>query len=378
MTHVALVHRDLHQLTRGGICTLYRQLALRLRARGVRVTLITQDTEHPVCAEGIDVVHLPRTEDLAAHRHAVTEVLLGLRPDVVECSTWEAELLHYATYPPAHRAPVLVRGEFSAATLGAPELACAEAALLHRAEDVVAVSDFAAADLTHVYRIRHPDVIHNGVDRTRFHPGPCTAPVSGYRVHLDGVGRVRHRDRLPDLLTGGGHVPPWSPTHRRLPQVVWVGKITPMKGWDRLETAVHALRGRAEVTVVLGHAPTLQEVTLAPDEAVIVQDLDDADMPGLYRAADWVLSTSRWEGFGLALVEAMACATPVLLPADLGTAPELLAAGGGLTYHNHTDLAGILATTPPPAQAPRTFDWDLNARATLARYRTLREARCAC
>lgn len=30
---VCLVHRDIHQITRGGICTLYRALAKRLDAR---------------------------------------------------------------------------------------------------------------------------------------------------------------------------------------------------------------------------------------------------------------------------------------------------------------------------------------------------------
>lgn len=89
-----------------------------------------------------------------------------------------------------------------------------------------------------------------------------------------------------------------------------------------------------------------------------------------YRAADWLLSTSRWEGFGLAIAESLACGTPVLLPADLGTAPELLADGGGLTYADADELAAILARRDrPTGHLPARFDWDRNAAATVEVYR---------
>ena len=59
--------------------------------------------------------------------------------------TWEAELLTYAQQP--RRAPVLVRGDLSAATMGAHALAADEQRLCQAAEAVVAVGEFAAADL---------------------------------------------------------------------------------------------------------------------------------------------------------------------------------------------------------------------------------------
>jgi nucleoside-diphosphate-sugar epimerase len=65
---IAVVHRDMHAVTRGGICTLYRALVPRLRAAGHDVILITQDSPHPLVLDGITVVSLPRTEDLEAHR----------------------------------------------------------------------------------------------------------------------------------------------------------------------------------------------------------------------------------------------------------------------------------------------------------------------
>jgi glycosyltransferase involved in cell wall biosynthesis len=371
--HVALVHRDLHQLTRGGICTVYRNLAERLASRGVQVTMITQDTLHPVQLPGVSVRSLPRTDDLSTHRRAVTELLTAIEPDVVECSTWEAELLTYLQLDRNRRAPVLVRGEFSAATLSASDLARDELDLVRLADDVVAVSAFAARDLATAYGISTPKVILNGIDRSRFHPGPVRPPTSGYRITLDGSGRPVTRTALRGLFDAGAPLPPWKSDPSGRKHLLWVGKITPMKGWDRLESTIRALRDIATVTVLLGHSPAYSALTIDTDRDVtVLQDLEDDDLPGLYRAADWLLSTSRWEGFGLAIAEAIACGTPALLPEGLGTAAELLEADGGATYRDPADIAAHLANGPPrPVRLPDHFDWHVNADDTMATYRDL-------
>jgi D-inositol-3-phosphate glycosyltransferase len=378
MMHVALVHRDLHQLTRGGICTVYRALAAHLAARGARVTLITQTTPHPVHLPNVAVETLPRTEDLTAHRHAVAEVLDRIQPDVAECSSWEAELLGYVSRPARDRAPVLVRAEFSAATLGANDLALGERVLLHKADHAIAVSRYAAEDLREAYGIPRPDVIYNGIDRARFRSRPLSLPTSGYRVTLDSDGRPTAPEPLPRLLAEGQTVPPWSPDSRGRIRLIWIGKITAMKGWDRLEQIARKLIDLAAITVVLGHSPALVPVTIDPSQLTILHDLDDADLPSLYRNADWLLSTSRWEGFGLAIAEALACGTPVLLPEKLGTASELLIGGGGYTYRNADHLRAILTCQPRPhATLPAHFSWPSNAAATLAIYRELVDKRVA-
>lgn len=370
--HAALVHRDLHQRTRGGICTVYHALAKQLVSHGVTVTLITQQTPHPIRVTGVTGVTLPRTDKLVDHRQAVAEVLDHVRPDVVDCSTWEAEALSYTDRPRPKRAPVLVRGEFSAATLGAAELARDERRLVHQADKVIAVSEFAARDLASAYQIPVPPAVPNGVDRDRFHPGPIAAPSSGYRIALDRNGLPTARERLSDLFAAGTPVGPWRSDPDGRPQLVWVGKITPMKGWDRLEAIVRRLHGIASLTVLLGHSPAYSPVTLdSSQDVTLLHDLDDSDLPSFYRAADWLLSTSRWEGFGLAIAEALACGTPVLLPEQLGTAPELLSAGGGHTYRDPDHVATLLRCPPPRAALPGRFSWSSNADATLSLYRRL-------
>lgn len=204
---ICLVHSDLHSVTRGGICTLYRSLAPRLRDAGHDVTLLTLDTPHPVDIPGVTVHTLPRTDSLDAHRRAADQALAGLRPHVVECSTWEAEALHYLRRPRPDRAAVVVRGEVSAATMGATSLAAAERELVRGADAVLAVSDFAAADLTRAYDALDMVVVPNGVDRTRFHPGLGSAPASGFRVTSTGTVRSppAHRWSSSPPRTGCRH-----------------------------------------------------------------------------------------------------------------------------------------------------------------------------
>jgi D-inositol-3-phosphate glycosyltransferase len=182
--HIALVHRDLHEVTRGGVCTVYRALAQQLLDRGHSVTLITQETQSPVRLPGAAVAMLPRTDDLASHGRAVTAALAAFRPDVAECSSWEFELLDYARTPRRNRAPVLVRGDLTARTMGATELARGEAELVALADGVVAVSRYARDDLASAYGVE-ATVVPNGVDRRRFgSSADWRPPASGVRVKL--------------------------------------------------------------------------------------------------------------------------------------------------------------------------------------------------
>ena len=204
---VALAHRDLHAVTRGGIGTLYRELAPRLRAAGHEVTLITQDSPRPLELAGIRVITLPRTEDMERHRRAVAGALAALAPDIAEASSWEAETLHYARLPRAGRAPVVVRGDLSAATMQAgPAMVAAERELLHAADKILAVSGFAASDLAAAYQVPRPAVTANGADRARFRPGPPAPPTGGRRITLA-------RDATPATsqpLAAGPLPPPWT------------------------------------------------------------------------------------------------------------------------------------------------------------------------
>jgi len=90
------------------------------------------------------------------------------------------------------------------------------------------------------------------------------------------------------------------------------------------------------------------------------------EIPEIYSRCDAWLWASRREGFGLPLLEAMACRTPVIAT-PAGAAPELVAEGGGRLVP-HDDPSGMaraieeLCTLPDPAWRAVSDRADATAR----------------
>jgi glycosyltransferase involved in cell wall biosynthesis len=107
---------------------------------------------------------------------------------------------------------------------------------------------------------------------------------------------------------------------------------TPMhnKGTDISIAAIALARKQLPELRVISfgsNAPTA-ELALPPETEFFFR-VPDRELPTLYASCDAWLFGTRVEGFGLPILEAMACRTPVIgTPA--GAAPELLALGGGI------------------------------------------------
>ena len=105
----------------------------------------------------------------------------------------------------------------------------------------------------------------------------------------------------------------------------------------------------------------------------------DADLPALYSAAEFFAYPSLYEGFGLPILEALACGTPVLT-ADNSCLPE--AGGAGALYVDAESVESIangiiqLATRPDlrtrlaaaGATHARAFTWQRSLRQLLDAY----------
>jgi glycosyltransferase involved in cell wall biosynthesis len=103
-----------------------------------------------------------------------------------------------------------------------------------------------------------------------------------------------------------------------------VGRLVPQKGVDVAVRALPAIRAvhPEAVLVVLGEGP--QRAELAGKGVYLPGRV--GDVAAWYRRADLVVHPVRWEGFGLALLEAMLAAKAVVASA-VSSAPEIVADG---------------------------------------------------
>jgi len=195
-----------------------------------------------------------------------------------------------------------------------------------------------------------------------------------------------------------------DPTHRSrldrlgLPAIyfLFVGTFEPRKNVAGLLQAYRVLVDRdaaAPTFVLAGRRGWLFDETLAQVERlglrqrVIFLDAPaDADMTALYNGATALALPSHYEGFGLPVLEAMACGTPVII-SNRGSLPEI--AGEAALVVDPDDAAalssalarvwrdpGLRAALRKKGLARATeFSWERCARETLGVYkRVLREA----
>jgi glycosyltransferase involved in cell wall biosynthesis len=146
------------------------------------------------------------------------------------------------------------------------------------------------------------------------------------------------------------------------PKLVFAG----MKTWSSVPfDATVSGRGLSALVEVLGHVP-------------------HEDLPPLYRAADFAVFPSLWEGFGLPAVEAFATGTPLIasnstsLPEICGDAAILVdpcspheIAGAMRRLHDDPDLRQKLSTAG--RNRAGEFSWQRTARETVQAYRRAAE-----
>jgi glycosyltransferase involved in cell wall biosynthesis len=115
------------------------------------------------------------------------------------------------------------------------------------------------------------------------------------------------------------------------PYIFSVGTVQPRKNYGRLIQALALLRlsGHNIDLVIAGGRGWLEDpiyetisTTGMQDHVHFIGFADEADLPALYSAAYCCALPSLYEGFGLPVLEAMACGTPVIT-SNISSLPEV-------------------------------------------------------
>jgi len=118
------------------------------------------------------------------------------------------------------------------------------------------------------------------------------------------------------------------------------------------------------------------------DEVIYTGYVPDGDLPQFYNAADLFVCPSLFEGFGMPIIEAMACGTPVAA-SNLSSLPEVVGNAGLLfdpcnveemkrqIHKGLTDAGERKALIGKGLARAREFSWTTTAQKTLAVYRDL-------
>jgi L-malate glycosyltransferase len=118
----------------------------------------------------------------------------------------------------------------------------------------------------------------------------------------------------------------FSPAARREPSIVHVGNFRPVKRTLDALCAFYLVRKRVPGAklVLVGKGPDEPEIRERAAKLGIAKHVrfvgEDPDVAEHLRGAGLLLSTSEFEGFGMSLLEAMACGIPVVTTDSGGTA----------------------------------------------------------
>ena len=171
------------------------------------------------------------------------------------------------------------------------------------------------------------------------------------------------------------------------PYVLAVGGVSPRKNTRRLiaafsrwrERGGHRKAYRLLITGTSIDREFAEQAAPLPEGVSLLGYVDKADLPGLYANAAVFLYPGIYEGFGLPIIEAMACGTAVVT-SRTGAAPEI--AGGAAVLVDPFDVEGIETGLEQAAaseegdrlralgrERARQFDWAAAAQETIESYR---------
>ncbi len=165
--------------------------------------------------------------------------------------------------------------------------------------------------------------------------------------------------------------------------LLFVGALDARKDPNALLRAWSVARSSApEIGLVIVGLPGQQAPKQMPG-ARVLGHLDESDLVDVYSAAGCLVFPSRYEGFGLPCLEALACGCPVAAYRN-SSLPEVVDGAGELVDDGDADALGRAAARlaagakrpwQPGIERARKFSWRKTAKATISAYEDLMRER---
>jgi glycosyltransferase involved in cell wall biosynthesis len=166
---------------------------------------------------------------------------------------------------------------------------------------------------------------------------------------------------------------PVNSSRSERPYFLYVGTIEPRKNVPALVSAWREVRQRHDVDLVIAGRRREDGPEIAPEPGLrLLGEMPDQDLPRLYSGAVACVYPTLYEGFGLPVLEAMQCGTPVITSED----PAVMEVSAGAALHvppeRLTEAMELLMAAPAERQRRRAmslrraadFSWSATARQT--------------
>ena len=381
----------------GGQCVYIRELSIALAAQGARVLAFTRDRsdgkpEREEMGPGADVIRikcgpegfLPKEEILPYLGEFAATLGTYLSGDeVISSHFWDGGYVAGLLKEPVewvHTSHSLGKRKLASLPDADParyvDRIAIETDILQRCNAIISSTGLEERDLIDLYGAQEAKitVIPPGVDANYFHP------PSNKESLKKGLGLSAD------------------------PVVFTLGRLDPRKGFDLY------LRAAAQVRQKLDHGRPIQFVlsagtnnenaheakererlqqlskSLQLDDSFIWRPvLPESDIPRYYGAADLFVMPSRYELFGIVMLEAMACGVPVIAT-KFGGPPEVIADGQDGRLVDPTDIPSFAAAMVELLEDPdrrmrmgriaretieREYSWEALARKHLLLYASI-------
>lgn len=230
--------------------------------------------------------------------------------------------------------------------------------ILKQTDQIITISDASKKDIIRCFKVPEEKVTVTllAADKA-FQPAPTGIPTDDIaklpRPYILNVGTLEPRKNLEGLLRAFAAARRKGLHHKLV--------ITGAKGWGRSPLA-----------------GLIRELALE-DAVIFTGFVADNDLPHLYNGADFFVYPSLYEGFGLPILEAMGCGTPVIT-SNVSSMPEVAGDAAILVDpRSEAELAAAilrLAGDPDLRRSLREkgigraslFSWEKTAQETLAVY----------